>query len=386
MKSGSTLFVTNYISTAYKSPLCIGLLRLTKSHTTFAKCSQCRKSQERLRNSLVQEAKRRRLGVPRRHSDSNQVKKLKARVAYLMNKSKEEVKVNFLTSNDLVELVKIVEAELAHVENVENLSPQLAEFLKNADLKEVRESLRKMRVKKEEELQKSFSVAQQFRQLQHQRELSTKNDKKRLKWPALVLNVAIAIYQHSTSAYSLLKKMGILLLPSARLMRSYCTAGQNTDGADMYNLASQVEEMKDYARRTNHKFRDTEHILKGFLNQDEMQLRSNACVSKTSGEWRGFAEQFNCINDLCCVYDPNAKPEGKLATHVTATLWSSFLLPFQILVSSRATNKGVDNTRVYCLIMEAYMAVTAFGLEVPLLILDAASANRSAMLKVGLLE
>ena len=60
-------------------------------------------------------------------------------------------------------------------------------------------------------------------------------------------------------------------------------------------------------------------------------------------------------------------------------MWSSFLLPFQILICSRPTSGSCDQSEVFCMLSEAHMAVNAVGLKVPLLLLDAATSNRAAV-------
>lgn len=108
-----------------------------------------------------------------------------------------------------------------------------------------------------------------------------------------------------------------------------------------------------------------------------MKISANCCVNKTTGEWCGFAEEFDSINELCGVYDPE-NISSKAASHVTAALWSSFMLPFQILVSSRPTAGDCSGGEIFAIISEAYAALNVVGIQVPLLVLDACSPNRSA--------
>ena len=388
--AGSIFFTVSLKQRGYRSPACFGLLRIQPGFSVFPKCQMCRSSKAHLHNAISHESKRRRMGVQKRAVANKNVTNLKARVVYWKRRYEDCVKVTPLRSKDLVDVVKHVEQEL---ESDAIRSAEMEKCLRDVDIEALREALHAMRIEKEEEISKGESAAEKetnedvtmttsekFRQLQGEREKCNANRSGNtlLRWPTMLLNVAITIYQHSHSAYSLLEGLGVLLLPSKRLMRAYCGAGLQSKGVDLALLKRQVRELFAYAQRTNHPLANTVYILKGFLNQDEMKLLANACVSKTSGEWRGFSEQFESINQLYHVYNPNVAPKKQVATHVTATLWSSFLLPFQILVCSRPTTVDSDATEVYCMMCEAQMAINAVGLHAPLFITDAAKANRAA--------
>lgn len=116
----------------------------------------------------------------------------------------------------------------------------------------------------------------------------------------------------------------------------------------------------------------------GYFTQDEMKILGNVCISKTTGEWRGFAEDFDTINAICGSFDEQTINK-RAASHVTATLWSSFFLPYQILVSSHPTSGHCDGSEIHAMMMEAIAGVNAVGLTAQLLICDACKANRNVV-------
>ena len=93
----------------------------------------------------------------------------------------------------------------------------------------------------------------------------------------------------------------------------------------------------------------------------------------------GFSVQFDTLDELCGFYKEHNKTPRKAATHITAILWSSFLLPFQILVCSRPTSGDCDGTEIFTMIAEAEAGLCAIGLTTTLIILDACPSNRNAI-------
>ena len=351
----------------------------------------------------------------RLHQYQRKVKVLTQKMKYWKKKYKKEVEINLETSKDLLNVVKIADEELR---KRDSWSPDMTRFMGNECVSDIHKTFEKLKLMITKQIDSVEDNAKHEKHINEHKQENTdeytddtkdetqqsrireqnkdedifdkflamqqdikvqKATKRTIHWPALILNIAIAIYQRSRQCYTQLKSFGVLQLPSERLMRMYMAGGLFSSEVDLFEMRRQVGEMKEFAQRINHKFKGTPHIMKGYLTVDEMSIRSNCCVSKATGEWCGFAEDFDTISKLLDVYNLQTGAPRVAATHITACLWSSFILPFQILVSARSTTKDIDGTEVQSMMCEAFMAVNCVGLTSPLLICDAASSNKNAI-------
>ena len=216
----------------------------------------------------------------------------------------------------LLELVKQAEEAI-----VGDLKPEIAKVVGDWDTQRLRDFLHNMRIEAMKDIEEaenqagvrvktepyatgwengdSRSTAEIFRDLQARIEEETGKSRRisTIRWPPMLLNVAIMIYNHSRSTYALIKELGIMTLPSQRLMRKYRGAGETTEGVDLRRLLNQRKQMRDYAKLTKHPLADTHDIDIGYAIEDEMKIRVNARISKTTGEW--YIDILCILSALC---------------------------------------------------------------------------------------
>ena len=262
---------------SYRANKCKGIMRMKPKsrQTPLSKCTNCEKMKRGLQEAVYHIAKRRKEGaqerdmVPQQHEVIERFRlRAKAAVAkakYWKTKYLTYAMVDLETSKTLLHVVKVAEDVLSPDNK---LNPACQKLLEGHAKEEVQQCLLDMRKEKEKEVQikvkqenneerKQTTTPERFRFLQEKME-EEKKRKSRIKWPAMILNVAIAIYRHSRSAYTLLQSMGILVLPSTRLMRAYRGAGLGIPGVDLSNMQQQVTQMMQFAE-------DIDHPLKGML-------------------------------------------------------------------------------------------------------------------------
>ena len=369
-------------SDAYRSTTCLGAMKA--EHSRLHICQNCAKARNRLVDGLSRGVKRRRMGGGEKAHDiayyQAKARNLSAKLSYFKaHHIQETVLADVETSMDLLNAVKVAQLEIS---KQESWSPKMVKLVGNECVHKLGQSLEALSddvSKQMKEIDESTRIFKKFQRMQEEMRLQKAN-KTRIKWPAMLLNISIAIYQRSRSTYSMMKGFGALQLPSERLMRMYTSAGMHSSEVDLVFLRKEVKQMEEFARRTKHRHaKHPRYFKKGHITVDEMKIRANCCLSKSTGDWCGFAEDFDTISKLCKSYEVKTDISRVPATHVTATLWSSFILPYQILVSVRATTKDICGTEICTIINEAFLAINAVGLDAPLCILDAASSNKNAV-------
>ncbi|KAJ8318738.1 hypothetical protein KUTeg_003829 [Tegillarca granosa] len=187
------------------------------------------------------------------------------------------------------------------------------------------------------------------------------------RWDQEVISVCLGLYIRSPRAYEDLKKSGLLVLPSQRLLQYYKNSIKQTTCFNLQNLIwMQKEALKQKV---------SDFGKHGGLVIDEMSIQDDLVIQKQRDSWNlvGIVDmdQTNNNIDILC----NGRKKVQLATHALQFVFhglTGFRWPVAYFGSNTATAFQLYNTFWKCVDV-----LDENGFTVDYVMLDGASTNRA---------
>ncbi|KAJ8306391.1 hypothetical protein KUTeg_016936 [Tegillarca granosa] len=187
------------------------------------------------------------------------------------------------------------------------------------------------------------------------------------RWDQEVISVCLGLYIRSPRAYEDLKKSGLLVLPSQRLLQYYKNSIKQTTCFNLQNLIwMQKEALKQKV---------SDFGKHGGLVIDEMSIQDDLVIQKQRDSWNLVRivdmDQTNNNIDILC----NGRKKVQLATHALQFVFhglTGFRWPIAYFGSNTATAFQLYNTFWKCVDV-----LDENGFTVDYVMLDGASTNRA---------
>lgn len=192
-----------------------------------------------------------------------------------------------------------------------------------------------------------------------------------MKWHPIMIKFCLYLYHKSSSAYELLRKSGVVRLPSGRTLRDYRQFSPEVSGFSNIN----DKQLRDMAHpRQNSKYIN--------LLIDEMHVKEGLVYSKATGAIVGFydmgdlnnefSEYEKLVNNSSSSTKPASRTPAKtILTFMVRGLVTDLAFPYAIFPSM--SPKGCD---IFPLLWEAIERLTRSGFRIMAVTGDGASCNR----------
>ena len=189
-----------------------------------------------------------------------------------------------------------------------------------------------------------------------------------MKWHPIMIRFCLYLHHKSSSAYELLRKSGVVRLPSGRTLRDYRQFSPEVSGFSNIN----DRQLRDMAARS----RNSKYV--GLLI-DKMHVKEGLVYSKATGAIVGFYDMGDLNNEFSeyeKLVNNSAKsarrtPAKTILTFVVRGLATDLAFPYAIFPS--LSPKGCD---MCSLVWEATERLTRNGFRVMAITADGASCNR----------
>lgn len=207
---------------------------------------------------------------------------------------------------------------------------------------------------------------------QQSQSFSCKNTRS-IKWHPIMIRFCLYLYHKSSSAYELLRKSGVIRLPSGRTLRDYRQFSPAVSGFSNIN----DKQLRDMA---NQKclLQNSKYVS---ILIDEMHVKEGLVYSKSTGAIVGFydmgdlnnefSEYEKLVNKSNSAQTIRRTPAKTILTFMVRGLVTDLVFPYAIFPSK--SPKGCD---IFPLLWEVIERLTRNGFRVLAVTGDGASCNR----------
>ena len=199
---------------------------------------------------------------------------------------------------------------------------------------------------------------------------------KQFRWHPAIIRWCIFLHHKSSKAYELLRKTGILYLPTQRTLRDYTHAYSSTLG---FSAELDMQLIKDACMSTLQPFQ--KHVS---LIADEMYIKEGLVYNKHNGQLIGYCNIGEINNHLISL---EQEYKGDTATKELASamlvlmvrgLFTSFTFPYATFATSTLTGE-----QLVPIFYEALFRLERCGFKVTSITMDGNSVNRKFYKLVG---
>ena len=200
---------------------------------------------------------------------------------------------------------------------------------------------------------------------------------KQFHWHPAIIRWCIFLHHKSSKAYNLLRKTGILHLPSERTLRDYTHAYKSSLG---FSSQLDTQLMHDSDISTLHK--PYQKCIG--ITADEMYIKEGLVYNSHNGDLVGYCDIGEINNHLISLekeYQSNEAHEKLASTMMVImlrSLFSSFTFPYASFAASTLTGD-----QLVPIIYEALFCLERCGFKVLSITMDGNSVNRKFFKIVG---
>ena len=212
----------------------------------------------------------------------------------------------------------------------------------------------------------------------NQYEAASQKSSRHFRWHPAIIKWCIFLRHKSSKAYELLRKTGILQLPSQRTLRDYTYTYKSSVGFST-ELDNQL--INDSNLSTLENFQKYICLL-----GDEMYIKEGLVYNKHTGELAGYCDLGEINNHLICLEQEyqgmNHTTTKQLASTMMVlmvrSLLTSFTFPYASFAASHLTGE-----QLVPVFYEAIMRLERCGFKVTCITLDGNSVNRKFFKLIG---